>query len=300
MRSRGRRRPTPSDPGTRPPWRSRSGRGWTGRATKSPPPSRWPRCRWACSSATSSASQVRAGGRGLGGGAEAALPAGGTCWKSAHICSSFRWKFPCPRLGAPEPRPDCSAAPPPPPPWWPSPSPTETGSGKTAAFVLPMLQYILRQPHMLGNPEVEAEGPYAVILAPTRELAQQVRGGVMRRPTVVIVDSITGSVMSHIVTHKLFATEPPMCPPPPPPPNVPPQIPFVQRRSRRRRAPWPTTPTSGWCRWWGGRASRTRACCCARGARSWWPRLAASSTASSAATRVRGGSMEGKHLVFKL
>ncbi|PSC74094.1 DEAD-box ATP-dependent RNA helicase 21 [Micractinium conductrix] len=50
----------------------------------------------------------------------------------------------------------------------------ETGSGKTAAFVLPMLTYIMKQPHMLGNPEVEAEGPYSVILAPTRELAQQI------------------------------------------------------------------------------------------------------------------------------
>lgn len=28
---------------------------------------------------------------------------------------------------------------------------------------------------MLGNPEIEAEGPYAVVLAPTRELAQQAR-----------------------------------------------------------------------------------------------------------------------------
>jgi ATP-dependent RNA helicase DDX23/PRP28 len=50
----------------------------------------------------------------------------------------------------------------------------ETGSGKTAAFVLPMLVYIQNQPPMLGNPEVEAEGPYAVVLAPTRELAQQI------------------------------------------------------------------------------------------------------------------------------
>ena len=50
----------------------------------------------------------------------------------------------------------------------------ETGSGKTAAFVLPMLAYIMRQPPMAGNPEIEAEGPYAVILAPTRELAQQI------------------------------------------------------------------------------------------------------------------------------
>jgi ATP-dependent RNA helicase DDX23/PRP28 len=50
----------------------------------------------------------------------------------------------------------------------------ETGSGKTAAFVVPMLQYIKKQPVMRGNPDVEAEGPYAVILAPTRELAQQI------------------------------------------------------------------------------------------------------------------------------
>jgi ATP-dependent RNA helicase DDX23/PRP28 len=46
------------------------------------------------------------------------------------------------------------------------------GSGKTAAFVLPMLTYILKQPKM--TEEVAAEGPYAVIMAPTRELAQQV------------------------------------------------------------------------------------------------------------------------------
>jgi superfamily II DNA/RNA helicase len=39
-----------------------------------------------------------------------------------------------------------------------------------------MLVYIQKQPPMLGHPEVEAEGPYAVVLAPTRELAQQVRG----------------------------------------------------------------------------------------------------------------------------
>lgn len=50
----------------------------------------------------------------------------------------------------------------------------ETGSGKTAAFVVPMLQYIKGQPVMRGNPDIEAEGPYAVILAPTRELAQQI------------------------------------------------------------------------------------------------------------------------------
>ncbi|KAG6426356.1 hypothetical protein SASPL_110578 [Salvia splendens] len=48
----------------------------------------------------------------------------------------------------------------------------ETGSGKTAAFVLPMLNYISRLPPT--GEDNEAEGPYAVVLAPTRELAQQI------------------------------------------------------------------------------------------------------------------------------
>lgn len=48
----------------------------------------------------------------------------------------------------------------------------ETGSGKTAAFVFPMLVYIMKQPKM--TEEVAAEGPYAVVMAPTRELAQQI------------------------------------------------------------------------------------------------------------------------------
>ncbi|KAK9817009.1 hypothetical protein WJX72_008215 [[Myrmecia] bisecta] len=48
----------------------------------------------------------------------------------------------------------------------------ETGSGKTAAFVLPMLVYIEKQPVM--TEEVAVEGPFAVVLAPTRELAQQI------------------------------------------------------------------------------------------------------------------------------
>eukprot|EP00245_Coleochaete_scutata_P007157 TRINITY_DN22260_c0_g1_i1.p1 TRINITY_DN22260_c0_g1~~TRINITY_DN22260_c0_g1_i1.p1 ORF type:complete len:868 (-),score=265.39 TRINITY_DN22260_c0_g1_i1:504-3107(-) len=48
----------------------------------------------------------------------------------------------------------------------------ETGSGKTAAFVLPMLTYISKLPPMTEYNE--AEGPYAVVMAPTRELAQQI------------------------------------------------------------------------------------------------------------------------------
>lgn len=48
----------------------------------------------------------------------------------------------------------------------------ETGSGKTAAFVLPMIVYIQKLPPM--TEEIATEGPYAVVLAPTRELTQQV------------------------------------------------------------------------------------------------------------------------------
>ncbi|KAF8336514.1 P-loop containing nucleoside triphosphate hydrolase protein [Cantharellus anzutake] len=48
----------------------------------------------------------------------------------------------------------------------------ETGSGKTAAFVLPMLVYIQHLPHFTD--ENRHLGPYALILAPTRELAQQI------------------------------------------------------------------------------------------------------------------------------
>jgi len=48
----------------------------------------------------------------------------------------------------------------------------ETGSGKTAAFVIPMIEYILRLPKLTA--ETEIDGPYAVIMAPTRELVQQI------------------------------------------------------------------------------------------------------------------------------
>ncbi|EKX32369.1 hypothetical protein GUITHDRAFT_121478 [Guillardia theta CCMP2712] len=45
----------------------------------------------------------------------------------------------------------------------------KTGSGKTAAFILPMLVHILDQEYLQ-----EKEGPIGCILAPTRELCQQI------------------------------------------------------------------------------------------------------------------------------
>ncbi|PSS14733.1 DEAD-box ATP-dependent RNA helicase [Actinidia chinensis var. chinensis] len=45
----------------------------------------------------------------------------------------------------------------------------KTGSGKTAAFVLPMIVHVMDQPEL-----VKEEGPIGVICAPTRELAHQI------------------------------------------------------------------------------------------------------------------------------
>lgn len=45
----------------------------------------------------------------------------------------------------------------------------KTGSGKTAAFVLPMIVHIMDQPEL-----TKEEGPIGVICAPTRELAHQI------------------------------------------------------------------------------------------------------------------------------
>ncbi len=46
------------------------------------------------------------------------------------------------------------------------------GSGKTAAFVIPMLAFISKLPPF--NDDNRHLGPYALIMAPTRELAQQI------------------------------------------------------------------------------------------------------------------------------
>ena len=45
----------------------------------------------------------------------------------------------------------------------------KTGSGKTAAFVLPMIVHIVDQPQLGAG-----QGPIGVIVAPTRELAEQI------------------------------------------------------------------------------------------------------------------------------
>ena len=59
---------------------------------------------------------------------------------------------------------------------------SQTGSGKTAAFLLPVLHTLLKQrpaksaphPARAGKRKFEAAAPHALVLCPTRELAQQV------------------------------------------------------------------------------------------------------------------------------
>lgn len=65
----------------------------------------------------------------------------------------------------------------------------ETGSGKTAAFVLPMLTYLLRQPPM-SQANFE-DGPYAIVLAPTRELAKQIEEETNKFATFIEIHAIT-------------------------------------------------------------------------------------------------------------
>ncbi len=45
----------------------------------------------------------------------------------------------------------------------------KTGSGKTLAFVLPMMRHVKDQP-----PVVQGDGPVGLLMAPTRELVQQI------------------------------------------------------------------------------------------------------------------------------
>lgn len=54
----------------------------------------------------------------------------------------------------------------------------QTGSGKTAAFMIPMLSFIMRLPPLTERNR--ADGPYALILAPTRELAQQLESEALK------------------------------------------------------------------------------------------------------------------------
>ena len=55
----------------------------------------------------------------------------------------------------------------------------ETGSGKTLAFLVPLLVWINSLPRNTRTEDLD-KGPYAIIMAPTRELAQQIEEEVVK------------------------------------------------------------------------------------------------------------------------
>jgi len=71
----------------------------------------------------------------------------------------------------------------------------ETGSGKTAAFVIPMIHYIQQVPRHMRD-RTPQDGPLALIMAPTRELAIQIETETKKiaRHTSIRVVSIVGGV----------------------------------------------------------------------------------------------------------
>ncbi|KAK0734022.1 Pre-mRNA-splicing ATP-dependent RNA helicase prp-28 [Lasiosphaeria miniovina] len=77
-----------------------------------------------------------------------------------------------------------------------------TGSGKTAAFLLPLLEYITELPAL--SEYNKNDGPYALILAPTRELVQQIESEARKfaTPLGFTVVSIVGG---HSLEEQAFA-----------------------------------------------------------------------------------------------
>lgn len=70
----------------------------------------------------------------------------------------------------------------------------ETGSGKTAAFVIPMLVYISKLPPLTAANR--GDGPYALIMAPSRELVEQIERETARlavRSNIRVVSLVGGT-----------------------------------------------------------------------------------------------------------
>ncbi|KZV57880.1 DEAD-box ATP-dependent RNA helicase 42 [Dorcoceras hygrometricum] len=61
----------------------------------------------------------------------------------------------------------------------------KTGSGKTLAFVLPMLRHIKDQ-----SPLMPGDGPIGLIMAPTRELVQQIHGDIKKFAKVMALSCV--------------------------------------------------------------------------------------------------------------
>ncbi|KAI8578638.1 hypothetical protein K450DRAFT_245837 [Umbelopsis ramanniana AG] len=77
----------------------------------------------------------------------------------------------------------------------------ETGSGKTASFVIPMLVYINDLPRL--DESNMADGPYSLILAPTRELAQQIEQEALKFATPLGYNCVS-IVGGHAIEEQAF------------------------------------------------------------------------------------------------
>ncbi|CAM8903496.1 unnamed protein product [Rhodiola kirilowii] len=87
----------------------------------------------------------------------------------------------------------------------------KTGSGKTLAFVLPMLRHIKDQP-----PVEAGEGPIGLIMAPTRELVQQIHSDIKKFAKVVGVRCVPvygGSDVAQQISELKRGTEVVVCTP---------------------------------------------------------------------------------------
>ncbi|XP_049933774.1 DEAD-box ATP-dependent RNA helicase 42-like isoform X1 [Nymphaea colorata] len=87
----------------------------------------------------------------------------------------------------------------------------KTGSGKTLAFVLPMLRHIKDQP-----PVVAGDGPIGLIMAPTRELVQQIHGDIKKFSKVMGLNCVAvygGSGVAQQISDLKRGTEIVVCTP---------------------------------------------------------------------------------------
>ncbi|OLY80587.1 putative ATP-dependent RNA helicase DDX23 [Smittium mucronatum] len=78
----------------------------------------------------------------------------------------------------------------------------ETGSGKTASFLIPMLVYIMGLPKI--NESNMNDGPYSIILAPTRELALQIEQEALKF-TKLLGFTCVSIVGGHSIDEQSFA-----------------------------------------------------------------------------------------------
>ncbi|KAI0135611.1 DEAD-domain-containing protein [Daldinia grandis] len=77
-----------------------------------------------------------------------------------------------------------------------------TGSGKTAAFLLPLLVYISELPPL--NEITKNDGPYSLIIAPTRELVQQIESEA-KKFAVPLGFTVVSLVGGHSLEEQAFA-----------------------------------------------------------------------------------------------